>query len=118
LRQVQEKYELTRILKVYGGITPDHDGTQVNIKVKSPVPMAVAILPSSVAGQLYGEPEMFESAVAKQYVPAAGCPVFNLSVRIQRGGRPTVVSVVAGTGNGRSRPQKGRNRSASRKVRR
>jgi hypothetical protein len=64
LRQVQEKYELTRILKVYGGITPDHDGTQVNIKVKSPVPMAVAILPSSVAGQLYGKPEMFESAVA------------------------------------------------------
>jgi hypothetical protein len=64
VRQVQEKYELTKILKVYGGITPDHDGAQVNIKVKSPVPMAVAILPSRVAGQLYGKPEMFESAIA------------------------------------------------------
>jgi hypothetical protein len=64
VRQVKEKYELTRILKVYGGLTPDHNGTQINIKVKSPVPMAVAILPSPIAGQLYGNPEMFESAVA------------------------------------------------------
>jgi hypothetical protein len=63
IRQVKEKYELTRVLKVYGGLTPDHDGTQISIKVKSPVPMAVAILPSPIAGQLYGKPEMFESAV-------------------------------------------------------
>lgn len=62
-RQVQEKYELTNIMKIYGGITADHDGAQVSIKVKSPVPMAVAILPSRTAGQLYGKPEMFESAV-------------------------------------------------------
>jgi hypothetical protein len=64
VRQIKEKYELTKILKVYGGITPDHDGAQVSIKVKSPVPMAVAILPARVAGQMYGNPEMFESAVA------------------------------------------------------
>ena len=63
--QVREKYELTNILKVYGGITPDHDGEQVSIRVKSPVPMAVAILPSNTAGQLYGKPDMFESAVEK-----------------------------------------------------
>ena len=64
VQQVKEKYELTKMLKVYGGLVPDHDGTQVSIKVKSPVPMAVAVLPSPIAGQLYGKPEMFESAVA------------------------------------------------------
>jgi hypothetical protein len=64
VQQVKEKYELTKILKVYGGLTPDHDGTQISIKVKSPVPMAVVILPSPTAGQLYGKPDMFESAVA------------------------------------------------------
>ena len=63
VRQVKEKYELTDLLKVYGGIMPDHDGEQVSIKLKSPVPMAVAILPAKVAGQLYGKPDMFESAV-------------------------------------------------------
>jgi hypothetical protein len=63
VRQVNEKYQLTKVLKVYSGITADHDGAEVSIKVKSPVPMAVAILPSKVAGQLFGKPEMFESAV-------------------------------------------------------
>jgi hypothetical protein len=61
-RQVREKHEPTNVVKVYGGITADHDGAPVSIKVKSPVPMAVAILPSRMAGQLYGKPEMFESA--------------------------------------------------------
>ena len=65
VRQVNEKYQITNVLKVYGVLTPDHDGTQVSIKVKSPVPMAVAVLPSSVAARLYGTPDMFESAVGK-----------------------------------------------------
>ena len=65
VRQVKEKYELTKVLKVYNGLTPDHDGTEVSIKVKSPVPIAVAVVPSSVAGQLYGKPDMFESAIGR-----------------------------------------------------
>src|SRR5260370_8745681 len=44
---------------------PDHDGEQVSVKVKSPVPMAVAMLPAKIAGQLYGKPDMFESAVER-----------------------------------------------------
>lgn len=63
VRQIREKYELTNILKVYGGISADYDNEPISIKIKSPVPMAVAILPAKVAGQLYGKPEMFESAV-------------------------------------------------------
>jgi hypothetical protein len=64
VREVKEKYELSRVLKLYGGIVGDHDGAAVSIKVKSPVPMAVAVLPAQVAGQLYGKPDMFESAVS------------------------------------------------------
>jgi len=52
-------------LKVYGGFTPDHDGAQVSIKIKSPVPMVVAMLPSDVANQLHSKPEMFEPALEK-----------------------------------------------------
>jgi hypothetical protein len=63
--QVKEKYQLTSFLKVYGGFTPDHDGAQVSIKIKSPVPMVVAMLPSDVANQLHAKPEMFESALEK-----------------------------------------------------
>jgi hypothetical protein len=63
-RQLQEKYELTSILKLYGGFAPDHDGTQITIKIKSPAPMVVAMLPSSVANQLHARPETFEPALA------------------------------------------------------
>ena len=64
-RQIKEKYELTSFLKVYGGFTPDHDGEQVSIKIKSPVPMLVAVIPSSVANQLHGKPDMLEPALEK-----------------------------------------------------
>jgi hypothetical protein len=63
--QVKEKYELTSFLKVYGGFTPDHDSDQISIKIKSPVPMIVAMLPSQVADQLHGRPDTLESALEK-----------------------------------------------------
>lgn len=62
-RQIKEKYNLTSFLKVYGGFAPDHDGAQVRIKIKSPVPMVVAMLPSTVANRLHAQPETFESAL-------------------------------------------------------
>ena len=65
IRQVKEKYELTSFLKVYGGYRPGHDGEQVSVKIKSPVPMVVAMLPSNVADQLHGKPDTLESALEK-----------------------------------------------------
>ena len=65
IEQVKEKYQLTSFLKVYGGYTPDHDAAQVSIKIKSPVPMVVAMVPSDIANQLHAKPEMFESALEK-----------------------------------------------------
>ena len=65
MRQVKEKYDLTSFLKVYSGFVADHDQTQVSIKVKAPVPMAVAMLPSNVANQLHAKPELLESALEK-----------------------------------------------------
>jgi hypothetical protein len=65
LTQVKEKYELSSFLKVYGGFLADHDNEQVSIKIKAPVPMLVAMLPSSVANQLYARPELLQSALEK-----------------------------------------------------
>ena len=65
LTQVKEKYELSPLLKVYGGFLADHDNEQVSIKIKAPVPMLVAMLPASVANQLYAKPEMLEPALAR-----------------------------------------------------
>jgi hypothetical protein len=63
IQQVKEKYELSAFLKVYGGFSPDHDGEQVSIKIKSPIPMVVAMVPSQIAGGLHMRPEALESAL-------------------------------------------------------
>ena len=65
IQQAKEKYELSSFLKVYGGYAPDRDGEVVSIKVKAPVPMLVAMVPSSVANQLHGKPELLEPALEK-----------------------------------------------------
>jgi hypothetical protein len=65
IRQIKEKYELTSFLKVYGGFVPDHDRAEISIKIKSPVPMIVAMLPSQIADQLHAKPETLESALEK-----------------------------------------------------
>jgi hypothetical protein len=65
IQQAKEKYELTSFLKVYGGYTPDRDGEVISIKIKAPMPMLVAVVPSSVANQLHGKPQMLEPALEK-----------------------------------------------------
>ena len=98
VRQVKEKYELTKVLKVYAGLRPDHDGTQVSIKVKSPVPMAVAVLPSSIAGQLYGSPDMFESAIGKSACQQRGVQssTFQCTLNLADGSQSLVLLPEAG----------------------
>lgn len=65
MEQVREQYKLTPFLKVYGGFQPDHDGEEVSIKIKSPVPMVVAMVPSQTANQFYSQPGALESALQK-----------------------------------------------------
>jgi hypothetical protein len=65
IQQAKEEYKLTTFLKVYGGYAPDRDGEMVSIKIKAPVPMLVAMVPSSVANQLHGKPDMLEPALEK-----------------------------------------------------
>ncbi len=64
-QQVREKYQLSGFLKVYGGFAPDHDGEPVSIRIKAPVPMLVAMLPSATANQLHARPELLEEALTK-----------------------------------------------------
>ena len=52
-RIVNEKYDVTQAPKVYSLMTPDHDGQELSVKIKSPIPLTVAILPSHLADQFY-----------------------------------------------------------------
>ena len=47
--ELKERYEVTRAMKVYDGIAADRDGEPFSVKVSSPVPMTVAIVPTRMA---------------------------------------------------------------------
>ena len=52
-RILNEKYQVTPAPKVYSLMTPDHDGQELSVKIKSPIPLTVALLPSHLADQVY-----------------------------------------------------------------
>ena len=61
---LNEKSQLTSVPKIYSLLTPESDGQRVNIRIKSPVPMTVALLPSGLADQVYDNPGSITSALA------------------------------------------------------
>jgi hypothetical protein len=97
--QVKEKYELTSFLKVYGGFRPDHDAEQISIKIKSPVPMVVAVLPSQMADQLHSQPDALESALQKTSCQQRGVQSlqFECTFNLADGPQSLIVAPEAGT---------------------
>jgi hypothetical protein len=65
VRLVKEKYQLTSIPKIYSLFTPERPGQEVSVKIKAPVPMVVAVLPSNIADQLYDKPDKLSSLQQK-----------------------------------------------------
>jgi len=98
-QQVKEKYELSSFLKVYGGFAPDHDGEQVSIRIKSPVPMLVAMVPSPIADQLHSQPETLESALQKNGCQQRGVQSlrFECTFKLDDGPQSLVVVPEPGT---------------------
>jgi hypothetical protein len=92
--QVREKYELTSFLKVYGGFAPDHDGEQVSVKIKSPVPMVVAMVPSEVANRLHASPDALESALEKNNCQQRGVQSQQFECTFNLGDGPQSLIVV------------------------
>jgi hypothetical protein len=62
-RILNEKYDITPVPKVYSLMTPDHDGQELSVKIKSPIPLTVALLPSHLADQVYDKTVTLTSAL-------------------------------------------------------
>lgn len=65
VRVANEEYKLTPYMKIYSGYTPSVDGEQVSVYIKAPVPMIVAIVPSSLAAQLHESRQALEGVLDK-----------------------------------------------------
>jgi hypothetical protein len=64
-RILDEKYQITPVPKVYSLLTPDHNGQELSVKIKSPIPLTVALLPSHLADQIYDKTVTLTDALDK-----------------------------------------------------
>ncbi len=90
---VKEKYQLTAVPKIYSLLTPERDGQQVNVRIKAPVPMTIALLPSELADQVYENPGALSSALAKTSCKQRGVQSlsFDCTVNLADGRQSLVV---------------------------
>ena len=63
ISELKEIYELTEEAKIYDGIAAERDGEPFSVKINSPVPMTVAIVPSRMANELRGKADGLGSAL-------------------------------------------------------
>jgi hypothetical protein len=77
-RILDEKYQITPAPKVYSLMTPDHDGQELNVKIKSPIPLTVALLPSHLADQVYDKTVPLTDALG----PSHPLPCFLAELRL------------------------------------
>jgi len=61
--ELREKYQVTPEMKIYDGIMADRDGEPFSIRVSSPTPMMVAIVPTRLADEARGKPGEIAFAV-------------------------------------------------------
>jgi hypothetical protein len=92
-RIVKEKYDVTAAPKVYGLMTPDHDAQELSVKIKSPVPLTVAILPSHLADQVYDKTVALSDALDKTGCKQRGVQSlsFNCNFNLANGSQTLLV---------------------------
>lgn len=79
---VKEKYELSTTPKVYSILTPDRDQELVSIHIKAPVPMTVALLPSSIAEKIYDDPSTLSTALESTTCKQRGVQSLSFSCNV------------------------------------
>jgi len=86
-RILNEKYQITPVPKVYSLMTPDHDGQELSVKIKSPIPLTVALLPSHLADQVYDNTVTLTDALDKTGCKERGVQSmsFNCSFNVANG---------------------------------
>ena len=79
---VKEKYELSTAPKVYSLLTPDRDGQPVWIRIKAPIPMTVALVPSAVADKVYDDPASLPSVLQNTSCKQRGVQSLSFSCNV------------------------------------
>jgi hypothetical protein len=96
---VKEKYELSATPKVYSLLSPERDGQPVWIRIKAPIPMMVALLPSDVADKIYDNPSTLSAALQNTSCKQRGVQTLSFDCQVNLAdGRQSLVVVPEGQG--------------------
>ncbi|HSZ64555.1 MAG TPA: hypothetical protein VK828_22345 [Terriglobales bacterium] len=92
-RILDEKYQITPAPKVYSLMTPDHDGQELSVKIKSPIPLTVALLPSHLADQVYDKTMTLTDALDKTGCKERGVQSmsFNCTFNVANGAQTLLI---------------------------
>ncbi len=91
---VKEKYQLTSSPKVYSLLTPERDEQPVWIRIKAPIPMTVALMPSAIADKLYDDPSQLSAALQSTSCKQRGVQSLSFDCKINLAdGRQSLVVV-------------------------
>jgi hypothetical protein len=91
---VKENYELSPTPKVYSLLSPERDAQPVWIRIKAPVPMMVALLPSEVADKIYDNPSSLSSALENTSCKQRGVQSLSFDCKVNLAdGRQSLVVV-------------------------
>ncbi len=92
-RILNEKYEVTSAPKVYSLMTPDHDGQELSVKIKSPIPLTVALLPSHLADQVYDKSVTLTDALGQTGCKERGVQSmsFNCTFNVANGSQTLLI---------------------------
>jgi len=94
---VKEKFELSASPKVYSLLSPERDEQPVWIRIKAPVPMTVALVPSAVADKIYDDPSTLSSALAGTQCKQRGVQSLSFDCKVNlEDGRQSLVVVPEG----------------------
>jgi hypothetical protein len=97
---LKEKYELSAAPKVYSLVSPERDGQPVWIRVKAPVPMTIALLPTDVADKIYDDPSTLARALESTSCKQRGVQSLSFSCKVNLAdGRQALVAVPEARGN-------------------
>ena len=105
-RLVKEKYEVTQSPKIYSLLTPDHDGQELNVKIKSQVPMTIAVVPSQLADQVYDKAQPLSAALSQTSCKQRGVQSMRFDCTFNLADGPQSILILPDTSfNGRKKAE-------------
>jgi hypothetical protein len=105
-RLIKEKYEVTQTPKVYSLLTPDHDGQELSVKIKAPVPMTIAVIPSKLADQVYDKTQPLSAALSQTSCKQRGVQSLTFECKFNLADGPQSIMILPDTSfNGRKKAE-------------